>query len=128
VAAAVFDASAVVALLRNEVGAPVIAPYCREGILSTVNLQESIKILRAAGFSKASVSYMIDALGLEIVPHTEEDAYAAAELVSLTSQYGSGLSDRTCLALAISRKLPALTTDKAWAQLSISGLQIILAR
>jgi ribonuclease VapC len=128
VTGAVFDASAVVALLRNEPGAELIAPMCNNGMLPTVNLQEAIKILRAGGFSQTAVAHMIDTLGLEIVPHSAEDAYQAAELVSLTRQHGSGLGDRTCMALAISRNLPALTTDRAWAQLTIPGLQVIVAR
>jgi ribonuclease VapC len=128
VARVVFDASAVVAILRNEPGADFIAPCCGDGLLSTVNLQEAIKILRARGFSLESVSYMIDTLSLELVPHSPSDAYEAAELVGLTRQYGSGLGDRTCIALAISRNLPVLTTDRAWTQLSIPGLQLLLAR
>jgi ribonuclease VapC len=128
VTATVFDASAVVAVLRNEPGAELIAPLCSDGVLSTVNLQEAIKILRASGFSQSAVAYMIETLALEIVPHSADDAYQAAELVSLTRQHGSGLGDRTCMALAISRHLPALTTDRAWTQLAIPGLQVILAR
>jgi ribonuclease VapC len=128
VTSAVFDASAVVAVLRNEPGAELIAPFCIDGVLSTVNLQEAIKILRAGGFSQDSVAYMIDTLGLEIVPHSAADAYQSAELVNLTRQFGSGLGDRTCMALAISRNLPALTTDRAWAQVTIPGLRVIVAR
>jgi ribonuclease VapC len=128
VTATVFDASAVVAVLRNEPGTELIAPLCSDGVLSTVNLQEAIKILRAGGFSQSAVAYMIETLALEIVPHSADDAYQAAELVSLTRQHGSGLGDRTCMALAISRNLPALTTDRAWTQLAIPGLQVILAR
>jgi ribonuclease VapC len=124
----VFDASAVVAILRNEPGAAFIAPFYGDGLLSAVNLQEAVKILRARGFSVASVSYMIDTLSLEIVPHSMSDAFQAAELVGLTRQYGSGLGDRTCMALAISRNLPVVTTDRTWTKLSIPGLEVLLAR
>jgi ribonuclease VapC len=126
--AAVFDASAVVAVLRNEAGARFIVPYCSGGVLSTVNLQEAIKILRAGGFSQESVAYLIDALRFEIVPHSMEDAYQAAELVNSMRQYGSSIGDRTCMALGISRNLPVLTTNRAWMQLSIPGLKVLLAR
>jgi ribonuclease VapC len=128
VTATVFDASAVVAVLRNEPGAELIAPLCSDGVLSTVNLQEAIKILRAGGFSQSAVAYMIETLALEIVPHSADDAYQAAELVSLTRQHGSGIGDRTCMALAISRNLPALTTDRAWSRLAIPGLRVLQAR
>jgi ribonuclease VapC len=128
VTATVFDASAVVAVLRNEPGTELIAPLCSDGVLSTVNLQEAIKILRAGGFSQSAVAYMIETLALEIVPHSADDAYQAAELVSLTRQHGSGIGDRTCMALAISRNLPALTTDRAWSRLAIPGLRVLQAR
>ena len=124
----VFDASAVVAVLRDEPGANTIAPFCGDGLLSAVNLQEAIKILRGRGFSAKGVAYMIETLDLEIIPHNEIDAYQAAELVQATQQFGSGLGDRTCMALAISKGVPAITTDRAWAKLSIPGLDVILAR
>ena len=43
-------------------------------------------------------------------------------------QYGSGLGDRTCMALAIAENLPALTADKAWANVQVAGLKVQLVR
>ena len=71
---------------------------------------------------------MIDALHLEPRPHQVEDAYAAAALFQATKTKGSGLGDRTCMALAIAEGLPAITTDRAWGELAIAGLSVILAR
>lgn len=127
-AGVVFDASAVVAVIRGEPGSQLIARYCGDGLLSAVNLQEAIKILRGQGFSVTAVAHMIGVLELETIPHVAVDAYHAAELAPLTQQFGSGLGDRTCMALGISRGLPVLTTDRAWAQLTIDGLEVILAR
>jgi ribonuclease VapC len=124
----VLDASAVVAVLRGEAGSNQIATYCSDGMLSAVNLQEVIKVLCRRGFSASGVKYMVDALALEIVSHTEEDAFQAAALVPFTEQFGSGLGDRTCMALAIAKGLPAITTDRAWAKLAIPGLTVIVAR
>ena len=124
----VFDASAVLALLRDEAGADVIAEYAGDALISTVNLQEAIKALLVRGFSIDVARAMIDALHLEIRPHTTEDAYGAAELYEATKEHGRGLGDRTCMALAIAEGLPALTTDKAWAKLTVSGLTVALAR
>jgi ribonuclease VapC len=115
----VIDASAVIA---------VIAPLCSSAIISAVNLQEVVKALTLRGVAIDVVKAMIDNLQLEICSHGEDEAYAAAVLVKQTSQYRSGLADRTCIALAIARNLPVLTTNRAWAQLAIDGLEVILAR
>ena len=127
-ASVVFDASAVIALLRGEPGADVIAAYGGDALISTVNLQEAVKALLLRGIPIIVAREMIDALHLDVRAHDEEDAYAAAALTAQTAVYGSGLGDRTCMALAISEGLPAITTDRAWRQLAIAGLNVILAR
>ena len=124
----VFDASAVIALLRDEAGAEAIGTYAGDALLSAVNLQEVIKALLVRGFSLDVARAMIDALHLEIRPHTSEDAYAAAGLYDATKAHGRGLGDRTCMALAIAEGLPALTTDQEWAKISVPGLTVTLAR
>jgi ribonuclease VapC len=124
----VFDASAVIALLRDEAGADVIAQYAGDGLISTVNLQEVIKALLVRGFMIDVARTMIDALHLEVRPHTVDDAYAATTLYEATKEHGRGLGDRTCMALAIAEGLPALTTDHAWAKLNIPGLTVTMAR
>lgn len=39
----VFDASAILALLRSEVGADIVSSYIGDGVISAVNLQEVVK-------------------------------------------------------------------------------------
>lgn len=127
-ASVVFDASAVIALLRDEPGADVIADYAGNALISTVNLQEVIKALLVRGFTIDVARQMIEALHLEIRSHETEDAYAAAGLFDATKAHGRGLGDRTCMALAITEQLPAITTDQVWAKLDIPGLTVTLAR
>ncbi len=117
-----------IALLRDEPGAEVIAASLGEALISTVNLQEVVKALLTRGFTIAIAREMINALHLDIRPHETEDAYAAAALHAVTVAYGSGLGDRTCMALAIREGLPAVTTDRNWARLAIPGLTVSLAR
>lgn len=124
----VLDASAVIALLRDEPGASVVARYAGDGLISAVNLQEVAKALLTRGLSLDVIRRTIDALRLEVRPHGIEDAYAAASLLDATRRRGSGLGDRTCMALAISTGLPAITTDRAWGELEIVGLTVELAR
>ena len=127
-ALAVFDASAVIALLRDEPGADVILGYASDALISTVNLQEAIQVLLADGTTIDVARAMLESLNLEPRPHRVEDAYAAAALFQATKSKGSGLGDRTCMALAIAEELPAITTDRAWSELAIPGLSVILAR
>ena len=127
-ARAVLDSSAVIAMLRDERGADVIAGYAVDALISTVTLQEVVKVLLSDGASSTAARGMIDPLNLEVRAHEVDDAWAAAMLWQSTKTKGSGLGDRTCMALAIAKGLPAITTDKAWAELSIPGLTVILAR
>ncbi len=124
----IFDASAVIAILKNERSADFAARYLNNAIISSVNLQEVIKSLLMTNTSFMEIITMIDTLKLDIRPHTVEDAYAAASLCFDTKIYGSGLGDRTCMALAIKEKIPVITTDQSWAKLKIEGLKVILAR
>ena len=127
-ARAVLDASAVIALLRDERGADVIAEHAADALISAVTLQEVVKVLLADGAPVHMAHGMIDPLNFDVRPHEAGDAWAAAMLWQATKSKGSGLGDRTCMALAISEGLPAITTDKAWVELAIPGLSVILAR
>ena len=125
---AVLDASAVIALVRGEPGAALVATYLGDALISTVTLQEVVKALLVRGLSLDTARTLIDALHLQPRPHQVEDAYAAAALFAATKAKGSGLGDRTCMALAIAEGLPAITTDRAWGELAILGLDVILVR
>ena len=127
-ASVVFDASALICLLRNEPGAERVADHIGNGIISAVNLQEVIKALLRRGVPMEVAREMIDALHLDVRPHGQEDAFAAAALHLATERFGSGLGDRSCMALAIAEGLPALTADKEWARIDVPGLKILLAR
>ena len=127
-ASVVFDASALLALLRDEPGADLVAAHVGDALISAVNLQEAIKVLLRSGIPPGVVREMIDALHLDVRPHGREDAFAAAALHGATREFGGGLGDRSCLALALSEDLPALTADKVWARIDIPGLKVVLTR
>ena len=127
-ASVVFDASAILALLRDEPGADVVARHVGDGIISAVNIQEVIKELLRRGIPIEASLDLLDALHLDVRPHGRDEAIVAAGLYLATKQYGSGLGDRTCMALAIAEGLPAITADQAWGKVEVAGLVIQLIR
>ena len=127
-ASIVFDASAILALLRDEPGADVVAQHIGDGLISAVNVQEVVKGLLRREVPIDAALAMLDALHLDVRPHGRDDAVAAANLYPATKAFGSGLGDRTCMALAIAEGLPVLTADQEWARIEIPGLKLMLAR
>jgi ribonuclease VapC len=111
----VFDASAVLAILYGEDGAEIAAAALPEGCIAMANVTEAVSDLLVGGHGTVDrCAETVRSLGLEWVPTEEPHALKAAELRPLK---GLSLGDRSCLALAISRNVPVLTSDQAWAQL-----------
>jgi len=127
-AAVVFDASAILALLSDEPGADRVEPYVGDGLLSAVNFHEVIKELLRRGIPIETAVELLDALHLDVRPHDQHDAIAAARLYPATRHFGCGLGDRTCMALAIAENLPAITADRMWRKVEANGLKVQLIR
>ncbi|KMO17496.1 PIN domain-containing protein [Methylobacterium indicum] len=124
----VFDTSAVVALLRGEPGADAVAGRVGQAAMSTLNLQELVKALLLRGLTRPVIEEMVQELRLDLHAHDREAAFAAAFLTGATRHHGSGLGDRTCMALAMKLGVPVLTTDRTWASLEIPGLSVEVIR
>jgi ribonuclease VapC len=117
-------------LVRAEPGAELVRSYSGEGmgIISAVNYQEVIQKLAYRGFEGEHLDIMLDALKLDVKPHDDVEAKIAASLCTMTAPFGCGLAERCCLALALRKGLPVLTTDQAWVKLQIPDLEVRLAR
>ena len=120
----VLDASAVLALVRDEPGADKVAPHIGRAAISAVNLQEIVKELLSSGLDEATTRELLDELRLDVRAHDIEAAYAAAALHRQTRQYGRGLGDRSCLALAVQLGVPALTADREWKKVKVTNLKL----
>lgn len=123
-ASVVLDASAVLALVRDEPGADKVAPYIGRAAISAVNLQEVIKELLLSGLDEPTTRELLDELRLDVRAHDTEAAYAAAALHAQTQQYGRGLGDRSCLSLAAQLGVPALTADREWKKVKVKNLKL----
>ena len=124
----VLDSSALIAFFKEEPGAEFVEKHIADATISAVNIQEVAKKMLDAGASSTDVRAAIGKLQLDIRSHDAEDALLAASLAPATREFGRGLGDRSCMALAIRLGVPAITTDRMWARLDIPGLEVILAR
>lgn len=128
---AVLDSSALLAVLLAEPGAEQVMATLPGALLSTVNLAEIITKLRERGMPVDEAREAVEATGVEIVDYRLEDALQTADLRPATPAAGLSMGDRACLALACSRRLPAITADQAWAKVARAGitdLEITLIR
>jgi PIN domain nuclease of toxin-antitoxin system len=123
----VLDASAVLAVIQAERGAEVVAPRLPSSMISAANAAEVVARLIDIGKSPDLASRAVADLTCEIVPVDATIGLRAGELRALTRGKGLSLGDRICLALAEREGVPALTADRAWAELQI-GVEVSLIR
>ncbi len=123
----VLDASALLALLKRELGSDQVALAIESGSeISAVNLAEVVAKLAEAGMPEPIIHETLDSLGLDVAPFDHRLSYLSGLLRIATRQYGLSLGDRCCLALAQDHGLPVLTTDQVWSQLSVGvSVQVI---
>jgi ribonuclease VapC len=125
-AAAVLDASAILAFVREERGASRVETAIRNGaLISTLNWAEMLSALAEDGeaveISVPRVKARIARIGiLVVVTFDEAQGEQAARLRMSTKPLGLSLADRACLALGRIHHLPVLTTDRVWRSLHLS--------
>lgn len=116
----VLDASALLAYLFREQGHERVAEHLSSSCISAVNLAEVILRFVRDGHDARVVLEQVGRAVSEVVPFLAEDAALSAALEPVTRPFGLSAGDRTCLALAVARSLPALTADQVWAELPLS--------
>jgi len=123
----VFDASAAIAVINDEIGSNIVIDHLKHSVISTVNFSESVAILNRANISITEARDILKDLFSEIVLFDEDQACLAAEFKIASKKYGLSLGDCACLALAKLRNLAVVTADRAWTELNF-GIKIILIR
>lgn len=123
----VLDASSVLALAQGEPGESVVAAHLEDAAVSTVNWSEIVRRSQRDGVRIDFLRETLAEAGVTLVPFDEVDAETAAAFWSATRHLGLSLADRACLALAARLRVPAVTADRAWADLDV-GVEILCIR
>jgi PIN domain nuclease of toxin-antitoxin system len=125
------DASAVLALLFNEVGSEAVSTAllqydCR---ITAANQAEVIAKLTDRDLTHKDVRQVLSILSITVIDSTAADGEAAGYLRSVSRNLGLSLGDRLCLAAGQRLNTPVMTADQAWLGLSEAlGLNIICIR
>jgi ribonuclease VapC len=123
----VLDASALIALVNQERGGEKVRPLMPDGVISAVNFCETLQVLRRGGMPVESVTLALTPLVSQPIPFDASLAYVAASIHERTRDHGLSFGDCACLALAMSRKVAAVTAEKEWKNVDI-GIEIITIR
>lgn len=124
---ATLDASALLAMLQSEPGGEIVEKQISRAAISAVNWSEVIQKANERGLATEGLRSALEALGLQVIDFSAEQAECTARLRAATRFLGLSLADRACLALALERGEPAFTTDRAWGDLSV-GVEIQMLR
>jgi PIN domain nuclease of toxin-antitoxin system len=115
----VLDASAVLAMIGGEAGSDAVAEILPQAVISAVNLAEVVSKLSERGATPEQIDEVLTRLRLSVVSFDASQARLAGLLRPRTKAAGLSLADRACLALAIERGAPAVTTDRAWTNVDV---------
>lgn len=115
----VLDSSAIVALVRSEVGAEAVAAVLPQSLVGVVNEAEVLSVLIRYGSPPEAARDIVLQLPYKRVDLDAELARRAGMLWRDLKPRGLSLGDRCCLALAERERLPVLTSDHRWTDLPL---------
>ena len=119
---AVFDTSAVIAVLRNEPGSEDLVGRFQGGAISAVNVAEIITHGVRSCIPAEEIRADFESLKLTVHSFDVAAATATGALAAATRRFGLSLGDRACLALAKSLGAKAITADRVWGKLDLGVL------
>lgn len=124
----VLDASALLALIKNESGADKVEQLLGSIIMSSVNVSEVATILFNHDMSMKDFNESILPLISTILSFDENQALITASLYKKTKTKGLSLGDRACIALGMHLQIPIYTADKIWSEIDLDNADVRLIR
>lgn len=125
----VLDASVVLAAILGEPGGDTVFDHIEDAVVSAVNVAEVYTYAAVNNYPTDAIDAFFAETGVEVVPHSFEQAVVTGRLAARTRKSGLSLGDRACLALAQQRQADVLTADRPWTAFADElGLKIRLLR
>ena len=124
----ILDASALLALIKNETGASIVEGLLGQVVMSSINVSEVASILLESEMNSQEAQECLLPLISIIIPFDEEQAFYTAELRKHTKNQGLSLGDRACISLGIKMNLPVYTADRIWKNIRLDNVEINLIR
>jgi PIN domain nuclease of toxin-antitoxin system len=124
----VLEASALIAMLKQEKGAAKVSKAIASARMSAVNYAEVVSHFAFHGMPAAAIDAMLDPLPIAIVPADQATSRLAGRLRAVTASAGRSLGDRYC-PLTQCDGLPAWTSDTHWNLVSSdAGVKVVQIR
>lgn len=117
----VLDTSALLCILFDEPGSEHVAARLTGALVSAASYSEVIATLVDRGAPAEEIVAIMADLDVEIVPVDRHQAELAGMMHASTRDAGLSISDRACLALALSRCATAVTANRVWTELNLAA-------
>ena len=123
------DASALLALIRNEPGADRVKTVLDSSAIHAVNLAEVVRKMICQGMPAAEVQELLEDLSLTVIEEFgQAQAYVAGQLAAGNPRLGLSLGDSVCLTAAERKGMTAVTADRRWSDLQARDVKILQIR
>ena len=117
----VLDASAVIAMLKEETGGDEVAKILNVSCMSIINFEEVASYFALKGWSRKQIGNLLGELPIEVVDVDLEQSWTVAMWRPITDRIaGIEIADRYCLALGKHRGCEVWTADRVWKEVAES--------
>jgi len=122
----ILDASALLALIKNEPGASTVEDLLGQIVMSTLSLMEVATTLLQSDMTLQECEECLLPLISQLISFDTSHALLTASLTKQVKDKDLTLEARACLALGIKMNLPIYTANQEWSELKITGIDISL--
>jgi PIN domain nuclease of toxin-antitoxin system len=123
-----FDASALLALIKKEAGYEQLEDLLASSCISAVNLSEVVSVLIKVGVSITEIEEIVNEVIPEVIPFTHKTGFLTGSLTLSAKELTLSLGDRACIATGIINNMIIYTTNQEWQKLQLDNLNIVVIR
>ncbi|AIK96310.1 PIN domain-containing protein [Candidatus Odyssella acanthamoebae] len=126
----ILDASALLALIKNEHGASTLEGLLGQIVMSSISLSEAATTLFQSEMALQECEEYLLPLISQLIPFDISHALLTANLIKQLKGKDLPLEARACIALGIKMRLPVYTTDHHLDDLELleSNIKLVRAR